>query len=214
MGNVIVGQDDHKEKLKRWLLSRETTQKVESQSFVVSGTGGIGKTTLAKSLFEDEDIKYYYDHRVYWVPVKKDPDIVKRQRQLISEICKETPLMNLDTQKLLSEELKRKLSKMRRIFLILDDVWEKKDVDNLLGDPFLSTLPRGSKCIITSRKPAELEKIPAPMTIAKFFATSGCTIIFRITPFVEKSETRTSGPTIPSVAAKPIDTVVIQKTAA
>jgi hypothetical protein len=122
VGNVIVGQDDHKEKLKRWLLSRETTQKVESQSFVVSGMGGIGKTTLAKSLFEDEDIKYYYDHRVYWVPVKKDPDIVKRQRQLISEICKETPLMNLDTQKILSEELKRKLSKMRRIFLILDDV--------------------------------------------------------------------------------------------
>jgi hypothetical protein len=32
-------------------------------------------------------------------------------------------------------------------------------VDNLLGDPFLSTLPRGSKCIITSRKPAELEKL-------------------------------------------------------
>lgn len=56
--------------------------------------------------------------------------------------------------------------------------------------------------------------IPASMAIAKFLATSWCTIIFCIAPFVEKSNTRTSGPTIPFVAAKPFDTFVVQKTAA
>jgi hypothetical protein len=161
VGNGIVGQDVYREKLKKWLMSRKTTRTagIESQSFGVSGMGGIGKTTLANSLFEDEEIKEYYDHRVYWVTVKKDPDILKCQRRLISEVCKETPSARLDTEKLLLEELTRKLSERKKVLLFLDDVWKKDDVDKLLGDPFLKTLPRGSKCIITSRKPAELAKL-------------------------------------------------------
>jgi hypothetical protein len=169
VGNGIVGQDVYREKLKKWLMSRKTTRTagIESQSFGVSGMGGIGKTTLANSLFEDEEIKEYYDHRVYWVTVKKDPDILKCQRRLISEVCKETPSARLDTEKLLLEELTRKLSERKKVLLFLDDVWKKDDVDKLLGDPFLKTLPRGSKCIITSRKLAELEKLNPDPQIEK-----------------------------------------------
>ncbi|KAG0575506.1 hypothetical protein KC19_5G008800 [Ceratodon purpureus] len=170
VGNGIVGQDAYREKLKKWSMSRKKsgTSGIESQSFGVSGMGGIGKTTLAKSLFEDEEIKEYYDHRVYWVTVKKNPDILKCQRRLISEICKETPSATLDTEKLLLGELTRKLlSERKKILLFLDDVWEKDDVDKMLGDPFLKILPQGSKCIITSRKLAELVKLVTNEQIEK-----------------------------------------------
>ena len=169
VGKDIIGQDIYREKLKKWLMSRHTTGAagIESQSYGVSGMGGIGKTTLAKSLFEDEEIKEYYDHRVYWVTVKKNPDILKCQRRLISEACKETPSAGLDTEKLLLEELTRKLSVRKKVLLFLDDVWTKNDVERLLGDPFLKTLPRGSKCIITSRKLAELAKLVTNEQIEK-----------------------------------------------
>jgi hypothetical protein len=170
--NIIVGQDVHREKLKKCLMTRGTAAAAVAgitggDTFGVAGMGGIGKTTLAKSLFEDPDIRQYYDHRVYWIAVKKNPTIVDCQRRLISEICKEMPSARLDTEKLLLEELQRKLSKMRRVLLFLDDVWEKVHVDSLLGDSFMKTLPPESKCIITSRKPAELAKLDTNAQIEK-----------------------------------------------
>ena len=138
-----------------------------SDTFGVAGMGGIGKTTLAKSLYEDNEIKEYYDHRVYWIAIKRSPIIADCQRRLIYEICKEMPSMQVNTEELLQEELKRKLSERKKVLLFLDDVWEKSDVDRLLGDSFMKTLPPQSKCIITSRKPLELAKLDSNAQIEK-----------------------------------------------
>lgn len=137
------------------------------EAFGVSGMGGIGKTTLAKTLYDDEDIRDRYDSRVYWVAIKRNPDIVSCQRSLMNELCKEMPTMDLDSEEVLRQALQKKLKIMKKILLFLDDVWEKDHVDRLLGDPFIKTLPPGSKCVITSRKPAELAKIDERAEIEK-----------------------------------------------
>jgi hypothetical protein len=172
VADVIVGQDVHREKLKKCLMARGTTTAAVagitgSDTFGVAGMGGIGKTTLAKSLFEDKEIKEHYDHRVYWIAVKRKPNITDCQKRLIYEICKEMPSVELNTEELLQQELRRKLSERKRVLLFLDDVWEKNDVDRLLGHSFMKTLPPESKCIITSRKPAELAKLDAHAQIEK-----------------------------------------------
>ncbi|KAG0575505.1 hypothetical protein KC19_5G008700 [Ceratodon purpureus] len=172
VADVIVGQDAHREKLKKCLMARGTTAAAVAGitgngTFAVAGMGGIGKTTLAKSLFEDKEIKEYYDHRVYWIAIKRKPSIVDCQRRLIYEICKEMPSVEFDTEELLRQELQRKLSGRKRVLLFLDDVWEKNDVDKLLGHSFMKTLPPESKCIITSRKPTELAKLDENAQIEK-----------------------------------------------
>lgn len=169
-GKLIIGQKSHFGKLKKCLMLRGKASVagiIGGQTFGVVGMGGIGKTTLAKSLCEDDDIKDYYDHRVYWVAMKMNPNIVKRQTRLIYEICKEMPSASLDTEKCLQEELEIKLKRMKKILLFLDDVWEKEHVDRLLGDSFMKTLPPGSKCVITSRKATELAKLDGNVEIQK-----------------------------------------------
>lgn len=169
---MVVGQGAHHKRLKKCLISNGS-EKTEIagitgvETFGVAGMGGIGKTTLARSLYEDLDIKNHYDHRVYWVVVKRNPDINECQKQLIYDLCKEMPLDTLHTEEHLQAELKSKLSKMKRILLFLDDVWEKDHVDRLLGESFIKTLPPRSKCVITSRKPAELAKLDENAEIEK-----------------------------------------------
>lgn len=169
-GKLIVGQKSYFERLKECLMSRGKASVAGitgSQTFGVAGMGGIGKTTLAKSLYEDEDIRDCYDQRVYWVAMKRNPNIVKRQTRLIYEICKEMSSASLETEKCLQEELEIKLKRIKKFLLFLDDVWEKEHVDRLLGDSFMKSLPPGSKCVITSRKPTELAKLDENVEIQK-----------------------------------------------
>ncbi|EOY20018.1 NB-ARC domain-containing disease resistance protein, putative [Theobroma cacao] len=113
----------------------------------IEGMGGIGKTTLAQFLFNDERVKSYFDLRT-WAYVSEEFDVFKVTKTIFESIilwhCNISDLNAL--QLVLGKRLMG-----RRFLLVLDDVWNESFVDwDLLRRPFQDGAP-GSKIIVTTR---------------------------------------------------------------
>ena len=107
------------------------------------GTGGYGKTVLAKAICHDEDIRAAYDDGVLWVTLGQNPgDLTSRVIDLVEVLCGERPGFAT------IEEAQTRLVQLlgnREILIIIDDVW---NVNHLA--PFLKG---GARCtrLITTR---------------------------------------------------------------
>ncbi|KAJ0717403.1 putative P-loop containing nucleoside triphosphate hydrolase, leucine-rich repeat domain superfamily [Helianthus annuus] len=143
----VIGREKEKEKLLNKLLQDEPCKENFSVLPIV-GMGGVGKTTLARFLYNDAQVKGRFELHA-WVCVSDDFDISKITKtifQAVSNENKEFADLN-QLQVALKENLKEK-----RFLLVLDDVWSENfnDWENLVL-PFHSGAP-GSKVIMTSRK--------------------------------------------------------------
>ncbi|GKV44205.1 hypothetical protein SLEP1_g51406 [Rubroshorea leprosula] len=109
--------------------------------------GGIGKTTLARLIYNDDKLKGRFGLQA-WVCVSEDFDVCQITRAILEHVTRE----NCDLKELtpLQEKLQDKLSS-QKFLLVLDDVWnEDYGLWENLQRPFLKGAP-GSKIIITTR---------------------------------------------------------------
>ncbi|KAJ0717395.1 putative P-loop containing nucleoside triphosphate hydrolase, leucine-rich repeat domain superfamily [Helianthus annuus] len=143
----VIGRENEKNILLNKLLQDEPCKENFSVLPIV-GMGGVGKTTLAKFLYNDTQVKGRFELHA-WVCVSDDFDISKITKtifQAVSNENKEFADLN-QLQVALKEKLKDK-----RFLLVLDDVWHENFNDwETLVLPFHSGA-RGSKVIMTSRK--------------------------------------------------------------
>ncbi|KAJ0571122.1 putative P-loop containing nucleoside triphosphate hydrolase, leucine-rich repeat domain superfamily [Helianthus annuus] len=150
----IVGRHIDKEKLLSRLLADEPCDQNFSIVPIV-GIGGIGKTTLARLLYNESQVKSHFELKA-WVCVSDEFDIFKISKtifQAVSRENKEFEDLNL-LQMALAEQIKNK-----RFLLVLDDVWSENYGDwEILVRPFHSGAS-GSKIIITTRKERLLKKL-------------------------------------------------------
>ncbi|CAI9269514.1 unnamed protein product [Lactuca saligna] len=142
----IMGREGDKEALMGKLLGEEECDESVSIMSIV-GMGGIGKTTLAKLLYNDEKVKDHFQLRA-WVCVAEELDVSNISKAIFQAVTgKNEDFANLD---LLHVALKEKLSK-KRFLLVLDDVWnEDYSKWELLQSPLLVGAP-GSRVIVTTR---------------------------------------------------------------
>ncbi|GJY54425.1 putative disease resistance protein [Tanacetum coccineum] len=150
----IVGREGDKVKLVNKLLEEDLGDKSFSIVPIV-GMGGIGKTTLARLLYDEQLVKNHFELKA-WVCVSDEFDsfnISKVIYQSVTGENKEFADLNL-LQVALRDQIVGK-----RFLLVLDDVWSEsfEDWETLVG-PFLS-VARGSKIIITTRKLSLLRKL-------------------------------------------------------
>ncbi|KAL7607659.1 hypothetical protein Lser_V15G13845 [Lactuca serriola] len=143
----IVGREGDKDALLHQLLGDEPCDKNFSIVPIV-GMGGIGKTTLARLLYDEMQGNDHFELKA-WVCVSDEFDIFSISRTIFQSIDggnREFKDLNL-----LQVALKEKISR-KRFLLVLDDVWSESYADwEILERPFLAGAP-GSKIIMTTRK--------------------------------------------------------------
>ena len=132
------------------LTSSSNQEKVLSVVAIV-GLGGIGKTTLARSVtkqLKEGEAKYF--DTMLWVYVSNIFDVNSILRRMV-ESCDQAAT-TITSREALIERLHTML-KNKRIFIVLDDVWnEEKDNWDLLKSCLLQlNLAGGSTVIVTSR---------------------------------------------------------------
>ncbi|PWA70417.1 NBS-LRR resistance-like protein [Artemisia annua] len=117
--------------------------------------GGMGKTTLARLLYNDKLVKDQFELKA-WVCVSDDFDSFTISKELFQSVSGETK--QFENLNLLQEALADRLMG-KRFLLVLDDVWSDKLEDwETLAGPFYKGA-RGSKIIITTRKKELLRQL-------------------------------------------------------
>ncbi|XP_031473846.1 disease resistance protein RGA2-like [Nymphaea colorata] len=161
-----MGRVDDKEKVKELLFQGFTESSVPGKDGVsivsIVGQGGIGKTTLAKMVFNE--VEKQFGKRRWWVCVSENPNRTGLLQKILIEVCKEfegETLKGVTSFSDLCTRLQSELS-MSKFLLVLDDVWElgwwEGEVEGiLLGGA------KESKILITSRKVEVSQGIGAKM---------------------------------------------------
>ncbi|XP_006836665.2 disease resistance protein RPM1 [Amborella trichopoda] len=144
----IVGLQEDVEILVGWLLNGRP--KLEMISLV--GMGGIGKTTLAKKVFQMGKTKSHFDRRS-WVTLSQSFTIAGLVKSMLKGFYKnvneETATIDTMDEGQLYMCLYSFLQE-KRFLLVLDDVWSE-DVWNGLSIFLLDCKP-GSRIVLTTRK--------------------------------------------------------------
>ncbi|XP_058721504.1 putative disease resistance RPP13-like protein 1 isoform X2 [Vicia villosa] len=145
---AIYGRDDDRKNLKEFLLSEDGCDSGNKIGVIsIVGMGGLGKTTLAKLLYHDRDVKEKFEVRG-WAHIPKDFDVVTITKTILKSVISET-ITDTDLVKL-EVQLQQSLSN-KKFLLVLDDIWYGNYVGwNSLSDIF-NVGQIGSKIIITTR---------------------------------------------------------------
>jgi hypothetical protein len=142
----VYGREKDKEAALELLLGEKCSETGVSV-IPILGMGGIGKTTLAQLLFNDEKVQSFFDLKA-WACVSEDFDAVRVTKAILKSVTfvshDETDL------NLLQLKLKDKL-KGKKFLVVLDDLWNENYQDwTILCAPFLAGAP-GSRIVITTR---------------------------------------------------------------
>ncbi|XP_042378558.1 putative disease resistance RPP13-like protein 1 isoform X1 [Zingiber officinale] len=147
-GDIVGTQiETATETLINWIVKKNPKCRV----FGVVGTGGIGKSTLARKIFEDERIKDYFPNRK-WLYVSKNYIEIDLLKKLIRfDEGSETNGEILEGKS--KAELENKLVSIltRNTFIVLDDVWNSSVWADCLRIPIMKG---AASCtvLVTSRK--------------------------------------------------------------
>ncbi|XP_020109056.1 putative disease resistance protein RGA3 isoform X1 [Ananas comosus] len=152
--NQIFGRKEESRRILQWLL--ESGDQSEILLSVV-GDGGVGKTTLAQSIYNETKVADRFELRM-WVCVSENFDELRLTREILSLACddlgNDSASFNLNK---LQEQLKKSLAS-KRFLLVLDDVWNDEGImeweDRDRWMKLLAPLRfggTGSKIIVTTR---------------------------------------------------------------
>ncbi|XP_059462831.1 putative disease resistance protein RGA3 [Corylus avellana] len=143
--STVIGRYKEKKKIINFLMHPDGSKNVDVISIV--GLGGLGKTTLAKWVYNDERVVGLFQLRL-WVCVSEDFSVTRLIKEILKSACDTIDdNWNVDT---LQTKL-REVLRDTKFLLVLDDVWNEDrnkwiELKDLLIDGF-----EGSKIIVTTR---------------------------------------------------------------
>ncbi|KAH9549420.1 hypothetical protein CY35_10G019000 [Sphagnum magellanicum] len=146
---LVFGLDNFTMRLQQSITSSSIDAKPRCVG--VWGMGGAGKTLLAQIAYNSREVREHFkEGKLIWLTVSQTPNI----KGLYDSFCRQLGLMPMSFAQL--EEYRTRLYNeflRRRVFLVLDDVWNKgvlEQLDLAKG--------RGSVTLVTSRNQLVLKK--------------------------------------------------------
>nr|UBY07551.1 NBS-LRR disease resistance protein [Dasypyrum villosum] len=156
----IFGRGDDKKGVVKLLLEQQDQRNV--QVLPIFGMGGLGKTTLAKMVYNDQEVKHHFQLKI-WHCVSDNFDVIAILKSIIELAINDLP----EKEKALARQggwcmsgnielLQKKLDEVigrKRFLLVLDDVWneEKRTWDDELKPLLCSVGGQGSVIVVTCR---------------------------------------------------------------
>ncbi|MGW4597040.1 NB-ARC domain-containing protein, partial [Streptomyces sp. NPDC004457] len=156
-----------------WLVRRDELRQAVNEVLAPGGTtvglttslhgaGGFGKTRLARMVCADRAVRRRFRGRVYLVTLGRD---LRSTAEIAAKVGEVTRLITGDTTTftdpdLAGDHLGRLLEQRPRTLLVLDDVWEREQLD-----PFLRGAPQCVR-LVTTRRPRLLDGRPGSRLVA------------------------------------------------
>ncbi|XP_055820961.1 putative disease resistance protein RGA3 [Solanum dulcamara] len=180
----VYGRDKEEEEVVKILINNVSDAQ-EFSVLPILGMGGLGKTTLAQMVFNNQRVTEHFNLKI-WVCVSDDFD-EKRLIKAIVESIEGKSLGDMDL-----APLQKKLQELlngKRYFLVLDDVWneDQEKWDNLRE--VLKVGASGASILITTR----LEKVGSIMGTLQLYQLSNlsqedCWLLFMQSAFGHQEE--------------------------
>ncbi|TVU01390.1 hypothetical protein EJB05_53159 [Eragrostis curvula] len=146
----IYGREKEKDQIISKLMTSETDDGYLSV-FAIVGNGGVGKTTIARLVYNDAIVGRHFSLKI-WIYVSVNFDEVKLTHDLL-ECLFGNRFEGIENLKKLQKYVQDGV-KSRRLLLVMDDIWE--DRDRSRWDTFLAPLQhnqiKGNKILVTTRK--------------------------------------------------------------
>ncbi|CDP13075.1 unnamed protein product [Coffea canephora] len=155
--NVVGRAGDESKIIVEMLLTPSDSERVVSV-VPITGMGGLGKTTLAKSVYNNTKIDENFGIKS-WACVAREIKIVELFKLILESLTRTK--VEVDGRDAIVQEIRGKLGE-KRFLLVLDDVWNREQ--GLWSDFFTTLLglstTKGSWCLLTTRLEPVANAVP------------------------------------------------------
>uniref|UniRef100_A0ACD5ZDH7 Uncharacterized protein n=1 Tax=Avena sativa TaxID=4498 RepID=A0ACD5ZDH7_AVESA len=157
----IFGRDDEKDVVVKLLLDQQDQRRV--QVLPIFGMGGLGKTTFAKMVYNDQRIQQHFQEKM-WHCVSDNFDVISILKSTI-QLAKKKVIPDLpDSIELLLPKLEKAIGR-QRFLLVMDDVWNE---DRTLWEddlkPLLCSVGGPGSVILVTCRSMEVASIMSTVT--------------------------------------------------
>ncbi|KAK9141289.1 hypothetical protein Scep_010970 [Stephania cephalantha] len=145
----VIGRDIEKKQITQMLINHDVGS-IALPVIVIVGLGGLGKTTLAQLVYNNDAVKNHFRLKV-WICVSTNFRTTNLFFQILEQINPNNTKSESSSEEVLLKHLQSQLEG-KKILLALDDVWNEDDgMWEKLISPLRSFTAKGSKILVTSR---------------------------------------------------------------
>ncbi|XP_065622477.1 putative disease resistance protein RGA4 [Quercus suber] len=178
----VIGRENDKEEIMKCLFDDSVVENISIIPIV--GIGGLGKTTLAQLVYNDEDVQTKFEIKL-WVCISDIFDVQWIVKEIVEQL---TQTKHEGSLEILQNKLRGKLNG-KKYLIVLDNLWNEDSSEWLRLKNLLMVGARGSRIVVTTRSVKVAEIIgTSTLHALKGLDTERAWALFVIMAFKEGKE--------------------------